>query len=181
MLIISLVLVALYSNAMEVGEVQIAGNICQQAVGAHSVEKGIDEGTYIIPLGVYLKKDNSASLARGSCTFAMSVTADAHKRIRVQQAQQFFSLKSFENVNKVKIDLEVFRAGERGLVMSAELPTANQKEKRHGYLSQEDVLVSECGAGLTLRGNLSALSMGSGKSRVFAKDLKLKIVEEDCL
>lgn len=175
-----LVCSAMTAYSMEMGEVSIAGNICQNPVGTHKVVSGADPDSFVIPLGVYLKKDNTAGLARGACTFAVPLKAEANKRIVVRAARQFYSLRTYQDVSKAKIDVELFKAGSRGPLLSAEIPGSEGLSKTHGFLVADDVIVSGCGESLNLRGNLSAMIVGTGKARVFAKDLQLHIVEEIC-
>lgn len=176
----ALTLSSVTSLAAQIGSVETAGNACEIRPGSHEVRQ-LEDGRVIIPTGLYVKKDEDQRIARGSCTFALTLKADAGKKLVVSNSQQLLSLRAYPRETRVKADLEIFKAGQTGARQTAEIQSLESTEKLTQYLGQRDVILeTACGGSEILRGNLAATLVGQGKARAFAKNLTLEIREESC-
>ncbi|WII72194.1 hypothetical protein QJS83_17160 [Bdellovibrio sp. 22V] len=174
-------LIAFQAQALEIGSVEIAGNACEAPVGTHElVEKGTT-GRFEIPTGLYVKKDEDKKVARGVCTFALNLQASSGKKILVTDSYQTASLRAYPTQTKARAELEIFAAGDQGDKQVLEVEAVDQSAKLSKSLGQQGVLVeTACGGAALLRGNLAATLIGSGKGRVFTKNLHIGITEVDC-
>lgn len=168
------------AKALSLGAIEIAGNACENPVGTHELAE-VSEGRFVIPTGLYLKKDEDKRVARGSCTFALALKASAGKKIVVSNSHQLVSLRAYPAQTKARMDLEIFKAGNQGVRQTLEVEAIDQSAKVNKSLGQQESLVeTACGGSAILRGNLAATLMGEGKARAFARNLYLDIVEVDC-
>ncbi|WP_413943872.1 hypothetical protein [Bdellovibrio sp. HCB-162] len=168
------------AKALNLGTVEIAGNACENQVGTHDVTE-VSEGRFVIPTGLYLKKEEDKRVARGTCTFALPLKASAGKKIVVSDSHQLASLRAYPAQTKARIDLEIFKAGSQGVKQTLEVEAIDQASKVNKSLGQQETVVeTECGGSAILRGNLAATLMGEGKARAFARNLYLNIAEVDC-
>lgn len=166
--------------AAPIGSVETAGNACEIRPGSHELRQ-LEDGRVIIPTGLYVKKDEDTRVARGSCTFALTLKADAGKKLVVSNSQQLLSLRAYPQETRVKAELEIFKAGSTGAKQTVEIHAVETNEKLTQYLGQRDVILeTACGGSEILRGNLAATVTGQGKARAFAKNLTLEIREESC-
>lgn len=175
----SFTLLSFTASASELGFVDTAGNACEWTPGRYSLTEGF--GRVRIPNGLYVKKEETSKIARGNCTFALTLKAAAGKKIVVRDSQQLISLRAYPQQTRVKTELEIFKAGHQGAKQTLEIVAAEKAEKTTQYVGQNDVLLeTACGGSEILRGNLSATIIGEGKGRAFAKNVTLDIQEVDC-
>lgn len=168
------------AKALELGELKIGGNSCLAQTGEQKLGE-TKEGHFIIPMGMYLKKDEGNSLSRGSCNFSLAVKVDNSKRVLVKSSRILTSLRGKDEIKKLRVDLEVFKAGTIGTKQVAEAQSAaSAKVRQESYLVHDDIYTSNCGESFILRGNLSGIIMGSGVGRIFTKNLIVDVVEEEC-
>lgn len=168
------------AKALNLGAVEIAGTSCETPVGAHGLAE-VSEGRFVIPTGLYLKKEEDKRVARGSCTFALNLKAAAGKKIVVSNSHQLASLRAYPSQTKARMDLEIFKAGSQGVKQILEVEAIDQPSRVNKSLGQQEVLIeTECGGSAILRGNLAATLMGEGKARAFARNLYVDIAEVDC-
>lgn len=165
---------------LDIGDVETSGNICLNPLGSSKLRNGPTSDSFIIPLGAYLKKGEDKNLLRGSCTFALPIKGAPGKRIVVKEGQQFYSVRAFPELQKAKLDVELFKAGSQGQRQAIEVLGANTIQKSNGHMISDVILTTACDEDIILRGNLSAFAVGNGKGQIFTKDLHLKIIEEDC-
>lgn len=159
---------------------ELAGNACEEVVGSHEVQE-ISTGRFMIPSSLYLKKDEDKRLARGTCTFAVSLRASAGKKIVVSNVSQLASLRAYPSGVTARVDLEIFKAGAQGNRQSLEVRSEDKVERLTKTIGERGVVVeTECEGSAILRGNLSAMLMGAGKARAFTRNLLLDIEEVDC-
>ncbi|MGE9746289.1 hypothetical protein [Bdellovibrio bacteriovorus] len=175
----SFTFVSLAASAAAAGFVETAGNACEWTPGRYELSE--TEGRVRIPNGLYVKKEETSKIARGSCTFALTLKAPAGKKIVVRDSQQLISLRAYPQQTRVKAEVEIFKAGSQGAKQTLEIVAAEIAEKTTQYVGQKDVLLeTACGGSDILRGNLSATIIGEGKGRAFAKNVTLDIQEVDC-
>lgn len=168
------------AKAIDLKAVDIAGNACNAAVGTHELIK-VSEDRYLIPSGLYVRKDEDKRVARGVCTFALNIQAAAGKKIVVSNTRQLISLRAYPIQTKARIDLEIFKVGSRGEPQSLEVEAVDQFAKVSHSIGQQDVVVeTECGGSTILRGNLAATLIGAGRARAYTRNLYLEIREIDC-
>lgn len=161
------------------GVVETAGNACELTPGRYEVQTHQDRT--FLPTGLYVKKDENTKIARGSCTFALTLQASAGKKIVVRDSRQLLSLRAYPNQTQVRAELELFKAGSQGVKQTLQIQSSELAEKATQYLGQSEVLIeTACGGAEILRGNLSATIIGAGKARAFARDLSLQIQEVSC-
>jgi hypothetical protein len=177
----SLVL-SLQVSALTLGPIETAGNACEAAPGRYSAQETFEGSQrYQIPIGIYVKKEEDRGVARGVCTFALNVKADAGKKIVVSNSRQIVSLRAYPEQTKVQAELEIFRVGTHGekAILTAESSTLTRRVA--DSLGSEEILAeTECAGSATLRGNLSIMALGAGKARAFARDLFIDIKEVSC-
>lgn len=174
------VLLTTQAKALTLGTIETAGNACEVPVGSHELAQ-TQAGRYIIPTGLYVKKDEDKRAARGSCTFALSLEASPGKKIIVSDSHQLADLRAYPTQTKARVDLEIFKAGSQGAKQTVEIEAVEQKAKANQILGQRDVILeTECGGSAILRGNLAATIMGAGKARVFTRNLYINISEVEC-
>jgi hypothetical protein len=102
-----------------------------------------------------LSHDPARPLVRKSCNFAIQVPGIRGYRPVVREVR----LRAYNRLQdnaRANIQLEVFRAGERGSVLSKALHSRNRGSItiRQGLISEQSI---DCGAGFTLRANTSAV------------------------
>lgn len=166
------------AQALEVGTLELAGNACLAGVGAHQAL--IENDHLAIPLGMNVKKDEDRSLVRSTCNFALPLKAAPGSKIVVSNAHQLVSLRAHPG-SKASAQLEIFSAGSRGTPEVAKIDAIDKNEKLVSILgTQSAALETACGEGITLRGNLSAMAMGTTKARIFTKSLHLTVIEVPC-
>lgn len=174
------VLLTTQAQALTLGSIDTAGNACEVLVGSHEVAQTLS-GRYIIPTGLYVKKDEDKRIARGSCTFALNLEASPGKKIIVSDSHQLADLRAYPAQTKARVDLEIFKAGSQGAKQTVEIEAVEQNAKANQILGQRDVILeTECGGSAILRGNLAATIIGAGKARVFTRNLYLNISEVEC-
>lgn len=168
------------AKAINFGSVEIAGNACQSAVGTHELVE-VSEGHFLIPTGLYLRKEEDKRVARGICTFALNIQTAVGKKIVVSNSRQRVSLRAYPSQTKARIDLEIFKTGSQGETQSLEAEAIDQTSKVNNSIGQEDVILETgCGESAILRGNLAATLIGAGKARAYARNLHVDIHEIDC-
>lgn len=179
-LLAAILLWGLHSQASSLGSIETAGNSCEQAVGTHELTE-VSPGRFVIPTGLYVKKEEDKKVARGICTFALTLQASAGKKIVVSNSHQLATLRAYPTQTKARIDLEIFKAGSQGVKQTLEAQAQDQVAKATQILGQQETLLeTECGGSAILRGNLAATLMGDGKARAFTRSLLLDISEVDC-
>lgn len=180
MILAAAVLLVTQAQALELGAVETAGNACETPVGIHELT-AVAPGRFVIPTGLYVKKEEDKRVARGSCTFAMTLKASPGKKVVVSNSHQLASVRAYPTQTKARVDLEIFKAGSQGVKQTIEVEALEQTAKINKSLGQEEALLeTDCGGSAILRGNLAATIMGAGKARVFTRDLYLDIVEVEC-
>lgn len=166
--------------ALGLGSVEIAGNSCEVPVGTHELME-VGEGRFAIPTGLYVKKEEDKRVARGACTFALTLQAAPGKKIVISNTHQLTSLRAYPSQTKARVDLEIFKAGSQGVKQALEIEAQEQVAKVSQPLGQQGpVLETECGGSAILRGNLAATLIGAGKARAFTRALYVDINEVDC-
>lgn len=172
---------ALAESDLQFGDLQIAGHACDAESGIQPLQKV--EGSeirYKLPTSIYLRKDSSKSLLRGSCTFALPVTAAPGMKVIAANAEQLVSLRA-EAKSNIKVELELFKSGSIGEKLVKELLTQEKSGASAEILRHVDLIAeSECGGEIILRGNLSATLLGSGSSRAYARHLEMDILAVPC-
>lgn len=169
------------AQALQFGELKIAGNACDAETGVQELVKVEDsEIRYLIPLSLYLRKDQGKSLARANCTFSLPVKAAAGMKVIAANSAQLISLRAAANSN-LKVELELFKSGSSNEKVNMELVTEDHSDVAADILRKPDLIAqSECGGQMILRGNLSTVMRGQGSSRVYARDLELDILAVPC-
>lgn len=167
-------------KAAEMSAVETAGNSCVAGVGTHELRE-IEEGRYMIPISLYVKKETDKRVVRGACTFAVTLRASAGHKIVVSDSHQFASLRVYPSQTKGRIDLELFEAGDQGIKNTLEGQSTDIASKQTAVLGQQGLIfATECGGSAILRGNLSATLMGEARARAFTRDLFIGISEIPC-
>lgn len=168
------------AKAGNLGSVEIAGNACVAGVGTHALNE-VNTGRFMIPTSLYVKKDEDKRVARGTCTFAVTLQASPGNKIVVSNSHQLASLRAYPTQTKARVDLEIFKAGSQGIKQTLEVQAQDLVSKETKSLGQDEVLVeTECGGSAILRGNLAATLMGEGKARAFTRNLLVDISEVPC-
>ncbi len=168
------------AEAATIGAVETAGNSCVAGIGTHELHE-LEEGRYTIPTSLYVKKETDKRVARGACTFAVTLSAAPGHRVVVSDSHQFASLRVYPSQTKARVDLEIFKAGSQGVKNTLEAQSLETTTKQNAVLGQQGVILeTECGGSAILRGNLSATVMGEGRARVFTRDLYIGISEVPC-
>jgi|GEM_PF-1814675 len=169
------------ANPVEHGLLDLRGSICELETGSH--ELAAVQGSqhrFVIPLGVYLSKKEAVTLARGACAFALPIKARPGMKVVVANSSQLISLRAYPS-SKVKMDLELFKAGSVGEKQVRTIESAEKAVRSAEFLRHPEVLVeSECGKEMILRGQLTATLLGSGAGRVFTRNLELDMIEVPC-
>ncbi|KYG69256.1 hypothetical protein AZI87_08610 [Bdellovibrio bacteriovorus] len=173
-------LCVMQAQALTLDSAEIAGNACEAAVGTHEIRE-IAAHRFLVPTGLYIRKDEDKRVARGTCTFALNLKASAGKKIVVSDSHQTTSLRAYPTNTRARVDLEIFKAGEQSVKQTLEVEALEQTSKLEKSLGQQGAVVeTSCGGSAILRGNLAGTVMGEGRGRVFTRDLILSIEEVDC-
>lgn len=168
------------AKAIHLGKVETAGNACDTVVGTHDLIE-VSEGHYMIPSGLYVKKDEDKRVVRGVCSFALTLQASAGKKIIVSNARQRVSLRAYPSQTKARMDLEIFEAGSRGETQTLEAQAVDRVAKVNDSIGQQDAVIETgCGASTILRGHLSGTLIGAGKAIAYARNLHVDIHEVEC-
>lgn len=173
--------VAMAQADLQFGDLQVAGNACDVETGVQPLQKVEDSDIrYVLPTSIYIRKDHSKSLLRGACTFALPVTAAPGMKVIAANAAQLVSLRA-EARSNVKVELELFKSGSSNEKMVKTLVTKDESDISAEILRKVDLIAeSECGGQIILRGNLSAIMMGSGASRAYTRNLEMDILAVPC-
>lgn len=186
--VLLLILVAplVHSSTLDYSKLnlEIAGSMCLEKVGRHSVQ--LAEGSEIrlkVPLSTRLESREGVAIVRGNCTFALPVSAKANHKIiaaNVKQVAQIH-LKGSSEDGKAQIQLEVFQAGAKGELVKVELQNEKRSQKLREVIG-ENALVAEtsCGGSMILRGNLATTLLGETSARTYTSDLYVDLVEVPC-
>lgn len=174
------VLVAVHAEAaldnVEIGELQVAGSACVNAFVAAPEE--ID--SLALPLSIALKKNADQSLARGTCMFSLPLKVKDGYRLVLSDLDAE-GVVNLRKGSKSRVDLEIFKAGSKGQVQTAQHDASNEKIREDILLSQSgEVLRFGCGESGILRGNASVLLQGSSRATASLVLIKLKAVVEAC-
>lgn len=170
---------ALEAISAGINYVETAGTACEKTPGRYELETS--EGRLRIPIGLYVKKDEASRVARGACSFAMTLQASAGKKIVVSDSYQLVSLRAYPNQTRVRAELEIFKAGSQGEKQILEVQATSEAGRLTQALEKSGALLeTACGGSEILRGNVAATLIGAGKARAFAKPLYLDVHEVEC-
>lgn len=185
------------AEVVEFGELVTGGNACFQRPQISSSLNQIDEvssidyidsiprieeSVMIIPNSVLVKKlASEVGLKRGTCQFALPVSVDENHRIIVRSISQSGHM-NLGAQSEVTIQTELFKTGDKGQVLKL---TEQSQDKRISksieMIKDEQLLVSECGEKLILRGNTSILIKGqANRSTARTDELVLAVSIEEC-
>jgi hypothetical protein len=174
LMVFGLMALTVNASALEIGQLQLAGNGCVAPTGAHDVGR-IDGASdrYSIPIMLKEEKLSEASLARVSCVMALPISLAANEKLQILDVSQKVRLRAGAS-SSARFDLEVFLVGQEGTKLNAEINAQEKTVRSTRTLNEEGVLAeSKCGDSVMVRANSSARLMGTSRVRVQSEALKL--------
>jgi hypothetical protein len=166
------------SDAIQLGEISLAGSACTQ-VGSGKIRQ-IQAGVYDIPLTLAVAKDLNSGLERGTCAFALPVQVAQGYRLVISDVLAKASL-NLRVGSKSRLDIEIFKAGTVTKPLTGTHEAVDKRIVGSYRLSRSGIVVAtECGEGIILRGNASALLQGSARAQISLDALRLKARLEKC-
>lgn len=187
-LAVILVFAAVYAEAMElgavenpleqveVGQLQVAGTACVNTF----VSAPDDLQVLILPLSISLKKTADKALARGTCMISLPIKVKSGYRLVLSDLSAE-GVVNLRKGSKSRVDLEIFKAGEKGQVQSALHDASNKRVREDIDLSQAgEVFSLGCGESGILRGNAAILLQGSARATASLFTIGLRAKVEAC-
>lgn len=165
-------------DGLTLGQLQFAGSNCRN--GSGSVDAIIVNGNLNVPVASSVVKASEERLKRGTCHFILPIQVAEGYRLVVKDAV----LSGFIDLSKAttsNIQFEIFKAGSKGEIVKRTDGSESRRERRTIRLVQDgEVLKSECGESLNLRGNTSILLQGEPRAYTAINRLQLGIEVERC-
>lgn len=176
---LTLVLSTLNVKAATFGTLQIVGPGCVNKTSDLKVLSEVDS-LYALPLNLYVKKEQSVSLERKSCSASLPVTLASDEKLVIENTSQKVNTRVYPG-GTAKAQIEVFLAGGKGEILKAEsVATDTYVNSRH-TLSQDGLVTeSSCGGDVIVRANASSVALGAAKVSIYHEDLKLKLKIVKC-
>lgn len=167
------------ATGVKLGELQLAGTACQLA-GVGPIEVIIDEGKLQIPASILAKKTASQSLIRATCNFSLPVELEAKTRL-VLSDSSILGLVNLSKGSSSKVNIELFKAGSHGQILSQEDSAEIKKIRKNFELNQAgEVIVLNCGESGIIRGNASLLLQGTARATASIHLIELEAKVEVC-
>lgn len=163
---------------VEWGELSLSGSACTQS--ANGAIREVQAGIYDVPVTLALNKALDKSLGRGTCMLALPVQVAAGYRLVLSDLSARASL-NLRKGNRSRLDLEVFKAGLAGKVLTAQNDASKRRLLGSFGLSQVgDVVALDCGESGLLRANVSAVLQGSPRALISLDRVRIKARVEKC-
>lgn len=178
----ALLLIASTAHAQsqyKLGVVSFAGTSCQVDDG-DSINASIQNGRLRIPLTTTIRKPSGESIERGTCQFSMPVQLPAGYRLVLSDLSVAGDL-SLAAGARSRASAEIFQAGTQNEILES-IDYASQSRLNKSILLRQngEVLVSDCGAQMILRGNASLMLQGEGRSSGALYSMRMKARLESC-
>lgn len=166
------------AQAIVMGDLQRSGNGC--LAGRNDLEFE-EDGTLRLGIGLAVRKAaGSGSIARATCQVSLPIQVSAGHRLAIRQAQSAAGF-NLAAGTQASVQLEVFQAGSRGELLTAEARSEGSRVRREVFLNGQDLLVTGCGESMILRANASARILGgTGRSTASMRDARLDLTIEHC-
>lgn len=164
-------------TGFSLGQLQVAGGACQDS---QSKQVEVSRNSLLIPLVSLVKKAKGDQEKRGACGFALPIQVARNHRLVIRDLSMKGKVDLSRGTHSV-INLEIFEAGSRGEIHSRE-DGSNYRRVRKGIELRKDgnILVTECGAGLILRGNSHSHIQGESRASVVLHEVSLQVDVERC-
>lgn len=178
--LVSSILLAFSAQAqsgISIGDGTVAGNACKSV---NVVETGGTEDTLQISLRAWTYKSSSAELERGSCSFAVPIRVAKGHRLIIRDLVAFGKVDLSAGARSTH-QLEIFAAGSQGEILKRVEGSSTKRVKKNIQLRRDgELLVTECGADINLRGNASILLQGNARASGGLSLIVLGVEVERC-
>ncbi|MFN3454306.1 MAG: DUF4360 domain-containing protein [Pseudobdellovibrio sp.] len=166
-------------SAATIGDLSFAGTGCTNKDNQLKVISESDS-RYMIPLNLYVKKEEGASLERQACTVSLPIVLAKNEKLVIQNVSQKVNMRVYPGVT-AKTQLEVFLAGHSTKVITAQTKAIDSFiNERHELAQQGTLIESQCGEQVIVRANTSGFALGKEKARIYHENLKLDLKIEKC-
>jgi hypothetical protein len=169
---------------VEAGDLQIAGTACLITDAEQIGKVEIIDGNLVLPIALRVQAAGGRErLKRGSCGNALPLKVEEGYRLRISDVAVRANLQLPAKAQG-QIQVEIFQAGSRGLILKATDKAAEGRLNRSYVLASGSAaeLVTECGASLILRAQgsmivMNAATRGTGSLGL----LRARVTVEKCL
>lgn len=169
---------ALALDGVDLGSIAIVGNGCYQ--GPVQADLQISSDKLEIPLSLMVKKDGTASLARGACSLALPIAVDTNHRLVLSDAKIFGRFNLAKGSGST-VNVEIFKAGEKGVSQVTNAEAKDKRLRKNLVLEQSgEVFSLACGESAILRVNSSGILKGSARATTSLRNLELGLRLELC-
>jgi hypothetical protein len=174
---------SLTAVAMKLKPLEVKGSGCE-VKGPQTLEMALsNENTQSIPLKIKVEKASSSPFARKACQFSLAIAMDKNEKIKITDIEQPIHF-NLGKGSEAQVELSIFFAGSKQKkkpFVFEEKATEQTFEETKKFKSDSQVIESDCGKDLILRGLLSAYIKGSpAEAQITSESLALKIKIEKC-
>lgn len=148
---------------VEAGDLQIAGTACLITDVEQIGKVEITDGNLVLPIALRVQAAGGREkLKRGSCGNALPLKVEEGYRLRISDIAVRANLQLPAKAQG-QIQVEIFQAGSRGLVLKMIDKAADRRLNRSYILASTEgtEIVTECGASLILRAQSSITVMNA--------------------
>ena len=164
-------------SGIAIGEGTIAGDSCKDL---YVIETGGTEDTIQISLRSSVRKWTDKQLERGSCNFAIPIRVAKGHRLIIKDLVAFGKVDLSKGTTS-KHNLEIFASGSQGEILKREEGSSTKRVRKNIQIRRDgNLLVTQCGADINLRGNSSILLQGDAKASAGLSLVVLGFEVEKC-
>lgn len=145
---------------LELGQIKVAGTACFNPEASQAM---IQDQVLMIQTATVVKKLANVAFARGTCLFSLPLALGVNERLVIRHFDMIGEMNLSPGAS-LKSQTEVFFAGGRGPILTANQVAGSSREKSSIFVSQDSEILTECGASVILRGN-SSVTISGGLSR----------------
>lgn len=161
------------AKSMSLGSLTIAGSGCFQKEDAKAE---FSDQHLLVHIKTMAKKSIQDSIARGACQFALPIQLEKNERLVIKHSD-LLGIMNVAAQSQIIIQSEVFFAGDKGVIIKKIEKTEDQRVKKSIFESSDEIIQSQCGESLILRGN-SSLTLSGQKSRSTARLDQVNLIAE---
>jgi len=173
------VLSAQAQSGIALGDLVLGGNACRLA-GVGPIDVHVEHGILQIPAASLVKKAAGTTMARGTCNFSLPIRVADGYRLVIRDLEAVGEV-NLARGTTAKTQLEIFGAGSQGDIAKRTDGSSLKAVRKTIRLRQDgDLLVSDCGGSLTLRGNSVVLLQGKSRGSAGLHLIELGVEVERC-
>ena len=166
---------AVAERQFTLGALTTAGTAC----GFTRFQPALRGNSINIPGSTFVQLNPSEHFKRGSCQFALPLQVSEGYRLRLRALTAFEAL-YLSPQSSSRTQIEIFKSGQRETPFIIQERSQNQKLAKQSWVSTAINILSDCGQGFILRGNLASTLQSSAQARIAISNLRLRYAVESC-